>query len=133
MTTAQDGGEGLSSRPCRSLPPGKPGYPLYRRLGGPQDRSGQVRKISPPPGFDPRNVQPVASSYTVGSVKCSLNQKQCMPDAVICNTDHIRPIFPNALSVGLQKSVVYGLKTSTDSLILLEKSVSPERFFRMTQ
>ena len=30
----------------------------------PQGRSGQVRKISPPPGFDPRSVQPVASRYT---------------------------------------------------------------------
>jgi len=30
-------------------------------MGGPQGRSGQVRKISPPPGFDPRTVQPIAS------------------------------------------------------------------------
>jgi len=37
---------------------------LYRRLGGPQGRSGQVRKISPPPGFDRRTVQPVGSHYT---------------------------------------------------------------------
>jgi len=29
-------GEGSASRPCRSLPPGKTQYPLYRRLGGPQ-------------------------------------------------------------------------------------------------
>jgi len=58
-------GEGSASRPHRSLPPGNTRYPLYRRLGGPQGRSGQVRKISPPPpGFDPRTVQPVASSYT---------------------------------------------------------------------
>ena len=57
-------GEGSASRPGRSLPPGKTRYPLYRRLGGPQGRSGQVRKISPPPGFDPRTVQPVASRYT---------------------------------------------------------------------
>ena len=35
----------------RSLPPGKARYPLYRRLVGPQGRSGQVRKISPPPGI----------------------------------------------------------------------------------
>ena len=48
----------------RFLPPGKNRYPLYRRLGGPQGRSGQVRKISPPLGFDPRTVQPVASRYT---------------------------------------------------------------------
>ena len=32
-----------------ALPPGNTRYPLYRRLGGAQDRSGQVRKISPPP------------------------------------------------------------------------------------
>jgi len=57
-------GEGSASRPGRSLPPWKTRYPLYRRLGGPQGRSGQVRKISPPPGFNPRTVQPVASRYT---------------------------------------------------------------------
>ena len=47
-----------------ALPPGKTRYPLYRRLGGPQARSGWVRKISPPPGFDPRNVQAVTSRHT---------------------------------------------------------------------
>jgi hypothetical protein len=45
------------------LPPGKTRYPLHRRLGGLQGRSGKVRKISPPPGFDPRTIQPVASRY----------------------------------------------------------------------
>jgi len=40
----------------RTLPPSKTLYPLFRRLSGPQGRSGQVRKISPPPGFDPRTV-----------------------------------------------------------------------------
>jgi len=60
MTTALEGGEGSASRPGRSLLPGKTRYPLYGRLGGPQGRSGQVRKISPTPGFDPRTVQPVA-------------------------------------------------------------------------
>jgi hypothetical protein len=47
-----------------ALPPGKTQYPFYRRFGGPQDRSGPVQKISPPPEFDPRTVQPVASRYT---------------------------------------------------------------------
>ena len=64
MTTTLEGGEGSASRPGRSLPPGKTRYPLYKKLGGPQDRSEQVRKISPAPGFDPRTVQPVASRYT---------------------------------------------------------------------
>jgi hypothetical protein len=34
-----------------ALPLGKTRYPLYRRLGGPQGRSGRVRKISPPTGI----------------------------------------------------------------------------------
>ena len=57
------GVEGQHHAPA-ALPPGKTRYPLYRRLGGPQGRSGRVRKISPPPGFDPLTVQPVASRYT---------------------------------------------------------------------
>ena len=36
-----------------TLPPGKTQHPLYRRLDGPQDRSGQMRKISPPTGIRP--------------------------------------------------------------------------------
>jgi hypothetical protein len=47
-----------------ALPPGKTRYPLYRRLGGLQGRSGRVRKISSPPEFDPPTVHPVASRYT---------------------------------------------------------------------
>jgi len=47
-----------------ALPTGKTRYPLYRRIGGLQDRSGQVRKMSPPPELDPRTVQPIASRYT---------------------------------------------------------------------
>jgi hypothetical protein len=39
-------------------------YPLYRKLDGSQGQSGRVRKISSPPGFDPRTVQPVANRYT---------------------------------------------------------------------
>jgi len=42
---------GSASHPGRSLLPGKTRYTLYRRLGGPQARSEQVRKISPPTGI----------------------------------------------------------------------------------
>jgi hypothetical protein len=55
---------GQRHAPAALHPPGKTRYPLYGRLGGPQGRTGQVRKISPPPGFDPWTVQPVASRYT---------------------------------------------------------------------
>jgi hypothetical protein len=47
-----------------ALPPGKTRYLLYRRLGGPQCRSGRVWKISPSLVFDTRTVQPVARCYT---------------------------------------------------------------------
>jgi len=57
-------GVGSKRHAPATLPPGKTRYPLYRRLGGPQGQSGQVRKISPTSGFDPRIVQPVASRYT---------------------------------------------------------------------
>ena len=39
---------GVSFTPRPLFTPGKSRYPLYRRPCGPQGRSGQVRKISPP-------------------------------------------------------------------------------------
>ena len=51
------------------LPPGKNRYPLYRRLGGPQGRSGRVENLSPQLGFDPLTVQPVASRYTDWAIR----------------------------------------------------------------
>ena len=62
-TSALDG-VGWSAPRLGRFTPGKTRYPLYRRLGGPQGRSGRVWKMSPPPGFDPRTVQAVASRYT---------------------------------------------------------------------
>jgi hypothetical protein len=48
-------------------------YPLQKRLGGAQGRSGQVWKISPPPGFDPRTVQPVANCYNDCAIPADSN------------------------------------------------------------
>jgi hypothetical protein len=44
-------GEWSTQHPGR-FTPGKARYPLYRRLSGPQGRSGQVWKISSVQGFD---------------------------------------------------------------------------------
>ena len=63
LTSALDGVGGQRHAPA-ALPPRKTRYPLYRRLGGPHDRSGRVRKISPLPGYDRRTVQTVTSRYT---------------------------------------------------------------------
>jgi hypothetical protein len=46
------------------LPPGKTRYPLHRKLSGPQEGSGKVRKISSSPGFDSRTVEHVANRFT---------------------------------------------------------------------
>jgi hypothetical protein len=54
----------VNTTPGPPYPRKRDPIPIYRRLGGPQDRSEQVQKISPAPGFDPRTVQPVASRYT---------------------------------------------------------------------
>ena len=55
------GGQGHAQA---ASPQGKTRYPLYRRVGGPQSRSGRLWKTSSPPGFDLRTVQPVASYFT---------------------------------------------------------------------
>jgi hypothetical protein len=57
-------GVGGQSHAPAALLPGKTRYPFYRRTVGSQGRSERVRKISTPPGFDPRTIQPVASRYT---------------------------------------------------------------------
>lgn len=46
-----------------ALPPGKNPYHLRRRLGRPHGRTGRIRNIWPPQGFDPRTFQPVAIRY----------------------------------------------------------------------
>ena len=69
MTTVLEGGEGSASRPGRSLPLGKIWYPLYRRRGGPQGRSGQVWEISTAPGFDSRTVHPIEIRYNVWAIR----------------------------------------------------------------
>jgi hypothetical protein len=63
LTTAVDVVGGQRHAPA-ALPLGKTRYPLYRRLGGPQGRSGQVWKTSPLLGFDYLTVRPAASFYT---------------------------------------------------------------------
>jgi hypothetical protein len=72
-TSALEEDEGSASRPGRLQPPEKARCPLYRRLGGPQGRSGQVQKISPLHGFDPWTVQPVDSRYTDWATRPTTN------------------------------------------------------------
>jgi len=59
LTSALDG-VGCQRHASAALPRERPSTNC---VGG-GGRSGWVRKISPPPGFDPWTVQPIASRYT---------------------------------------------------------------------
>jgi hypothetical protein len=56
-------GVGAQRHAPAALPQGKTRYPLYRRLGGLQGRSGWVQKTSSLPGVDPRTIQLLVSRY----------------------------------------------------------------------
>jgi hypothetical protein len=62
MTAALEEGEWSAARPGRTLTRAKNRYPLYRRLGGTQGRSGEVENLVPT-GIRSRTVQPVVSTY----------------------------------------------------------------------
>ena len=47
MTAALEGGEWSAARPGRTLLQEKSRYPFYRRLGGPQGRSGRAENLLP--------------------------------------------------------------------------------------
>jgi len=92
LTSALDGVGGQRHGPA-ALRPEMTRYPLYRRLGGPQGRSGRVRKISPPPGFDPRTVQPVASCYTNYAIQAHQQFGSLLFLSTSCLI-HFSPVFP---------------------------------------
>jgi len=75
MTAALEGGEWTAARPGRTLTPWKIRYPFYRRLGGPQNRSGRAENLVHT-GIRYRIAQPVVSRYTdraTGPTQCVRN------------------------------------------------------------
>jgi hypothetical protein len=68
-----------------ALPPGKTRYPLYRGLGGPQGRSGRVRKISPPTGI--RSPDRPARSESLYRLSCP------GPNVAPCRLVNSEPTF----------------------------------------
>ena len=57
-------GWGVSVTPRPLFTPRKDPVPIVQEAGWAPGPVGRMRKISPPPGFDPRTVQPLASRYT---------------------------------------------------------------------
>ena len=75
LTSALDRNGWLTSLPGRFTCRNETRCPFYRRLGGPQGRSGRVRKISSPQGFDPRTVQPTAIHCINWAIPCPPMEK----------------------------------------------------------
>jgi hypothetical protein len=72
LTSAVDAGGWSTPRPGSFTRAKETRYPLYRRLGGSQGRSGRMQNISLPAGLDPRTAQPVASRYTDWAIPARL-------------------------------------------------------------
>ena len=71
-TSALDGGGWSTPRPGRFTPRERPGTHCIGGWVGPRADLDRCGKSCPPPGFDPRTVQPVASRYTDTS-HCTFN------------------------------------------------------------
>ena len=82
-------GEWSAARPGRTLPPGKTRHPFYRRLGGPQGRSGQAESLVPF-GIGSRTVQPVVSRYTDWATGPTLYMFKCL---LLWITDRMTALF----------------------------------------
>ena len=105
---------GVSVTPRPLLTPGKDPVPIVQEAEWAQGRPGHVRKISPPPGFDPRTVQPVASRYTDWATRPTRSRVCCLhiQGKWIASVVHLRwsHFFRNVgkyvCGISLQKIVV---------------------------
>ena len=122
---------------------GKTQYPLYKRLDGPQCQSAQVQKICPPPppGFNPRTIQPIASWYTDYAITAHhlrrlkfQNEIQCclalypytrFPVCLVCNGTSAR-IEP---FIWVMWSLFSYLYFESNSAVLLGQKTSKNRWW----
>jgi hypothetical protein len=103
-----------------AVPPGKTRYPLYRRLDGPQGLSERLRKISPPPGFDPRTVQAVVSRYTDWAT-----WPRTVQYLILIMTQHELFLITNCMYVMSASEVRASNTITTDSMANLFLWLSP--------
>jgi len=114
-----------------TLPPRISRYPLYRRLGGPQDRSGRVRKTSSPTGIrSPDRAARGNSLYRL---------KYLGPREYICSSSDIRrnheircASTPRDCSVVVQYKQIRSLTHSVTRTCSNER-VSPEQQFKTSK
>jgi hypothetical protein len=92
-------------------------YLFYRKLNWPQGRSGRVRKISPPPGFDPWTVQHLASYYidwaipVLGKHKNSVKNMRLYQCMILSVTNTCRHLLVTSFLISLQSILRLALTT----------------------
>jgi len=94
LTLALDDGVGRLYPPPRLSGPRSlyHQYTLYRRMGGPQDKSQWVRKIKPTTGSEPRTAQPVGIFTAPTRLHESWKSNLTQPDILKSNT-HLQVTF----------------------------------------
>ena len=94
-TAALEGGE-WSAAPRPHFTPGKIRYPLYRRLGGPQGRSGGAKNLVPP-GIRSLTVQLVAQSLYRLSYRPTIRGVKIVYSITTIINDKYQEFFVNSL------------------------------------
>ena len=85
MTAALQRGEWSAARPGRTLPPGKTRYPFYRRLSGPQCRSGRAENLVPTGTWSPDRP---ASSQSLYRLSYPVHELSYMPSEFHYSSQH---------------------------------------------
>ena len=113
-------GWGVSVTPLPLFTPEKTRHPLYRRLGGPQDRSGQVRKISPPTGIrSPDRPARSQSLYRLSYTAHSFNSSKPQITGTTTfrqATAHMTDSHPSVWSMEGFRSIIYEIRTTFVSM-----------------
>ena len=94
---------------------GKTRYPLYMWLGEPKGRSECVRKISPPRGFDPRTIQPVASLNTDCAIRITCSSQVSLLTTVKGGRSRLRRRFRWTAGLAVRNFLATTLTSTKDN------------------
>ena len=106
-------GWGTSPTPRPPPPPGKTRYPLYRRLGGPQGRSGRAENFVPT-GIRSRTIQLVVRRYTDWATRTTKKTKKKYKSFCIqiqrmwnlkCTTIPVKTVATGKVTKSLRKNL----------------------------
>jgi len=140
MTAALEGGQLSAARPGRSLPSGKNGYPFYRRLGGPQGRSGRA-EILVPTGIFCYLFEPIAvhAIYNQLNERSSISRPYVTPHLLFVNfslTGSTNTVLSwGGVTYRRTKILTYHLLSSTEPRATPSTShtVTPRSHFELSQ